>query len=828
MIKTLRCHVAAIGEPLGNTDSKIYNFISFYNIVLFYFLSIVRNPLVIFDISLTTSKLNSFFDFSISGVSFTFCHLNFYLLPFALKQQAKILKLKTTFASLILAISSLKIKCNCMRRSLFVLLFLIVIVGVKGDEGMWMLPLIKQHNIQKMHNMGCALPAEDIYSDSLVSMKDAIVVFGGGCTGVVVSNQGLVFTNHHCGYGAIQKLSTVEHNYLKNGFTAQTLRDELPVPGLTVKFLVSMTDVTERVLKLLPDSLDFNDRAAKQDSVLQIIREEYSKDNDYIVQTKSFYSNNEFYVFVLEEFKDIRLAYTPPSSIGKFGGDTDNWMWPRHTGDFAVFRIYADSLGKPAAFQADNIPYTPQKVIPIASQGYQENDFVMILGNPGSTSRYLTSFGIHNRIHAANQSRIDVRGAKQAVWESFMQADEAIHIAYAGKYAGSSNYWKNSIGMNKAVEKLRILDRKREVEKAFEKQIETMPPYAEKYGNVLPALKRNYELTFPLELTSSYLREALILGVEMPRMAAELKNLVNSNLPIDSIRHQSKEIYKDYVPEVDEATFAVMLQTYRQYVDKKYLPSIYALIDKKFKGDYQRYAHHVYSQSSFTSHDKFCKRLKAKRINLTKDPALQFRAAVDKTLNALNSQAYHVSLDSIQHLNRLFEAGLKTMNLIDLNEAYPDANFTMRMTYGTISGYQPADAVTYNYFTTAEGVLEKEIPNDREFHVPEKLKTAIRQQDFGAYADKTSGKLFVNFLCNTDITGGNSGSPVFNAHGELLGLAFDGNWEAMSGDIIFESELQRTIAVDVRYMLFIMEKIGGAESLVQELRTKSEERRTNQ
>jgi len=694
-----------------------------------------------------------------------------------------------------------------------------MISPVKSDEGMWMLPLIEQLNIKKMHNMGCCFTTEDIYSNTKVSMKDAVVIFDRGCTGVVVSDQGLVFTNHHCGYGAIHKLSTVEHNYLKNGFTAQTLADELPVPGLTVKFLVSITDVTERVSEALPDSLDFNVRAEKQDSVLRLIKDEYSKDNDYIVQVKSFYSDNEFYVFVLNEFKDIRLAYAPPSSIGKYGGNTDNWMWPRHTGDFAVFRIYADSLGNPVTYQADNIPYTPKKVIPIATQGYQENDFVMILGNPGSTSRYLTSYGINNRIHAINQSRIDVRGAKQAVWESFMQTDEAIHIAYADKYAGSSNYWKNSIGMNQSVEKLKIQDRKRMVEKAFEKQIETTPLYAEKYGNVLPALKRNYELTFPLLHASSYLREALVVGVEMPGIASELQSLVNSNLPFDSIRNRSKEIYKDYVPEVDEATFAVMLKTYRQHVDKRFLPSIYQQIDKKFKGDYRQYAQHVYNRSSFTSHDKFCKRLKAKRIDLKNDPALQFHTAVIKTLSELNSHSYYTSLDSIQHLNRMFETGLKAMNLTDPNKRYPDANSTMRMTYGTIGGYQPADAVTYDYFTTAEGVLEKEIPNDREFHVPNELKTAIQQQDFGAYADKTSGKLFVNFLCNTDITGGNSGSPVFNAHGELLGLAFDGNWEAMSGDIIFEPELQRTISVDVRYMLFIMEKIGGAERLINELRT---------
>lgn len=697
------------------------------------------------------------------------------------------------------------------------MLLLTIYTGIKADEGMWMLPLIEKLNMQKMHNMGCTLTAEEIYSEQNISMKDAIIVFGGGCTGVVVSNQGLIFTNHHCGYGAIQELSSVEHNYLKNGFTAAELSDEIPAPGLTVKFLVSITDVTDRVMLALNDVNDNAIIKQKQDSVISVIKTEYNKDNDYLVDVESFYSENEFFVFVMEEFKDVRLAFTPPSSIGKFGGDTDNWMWPRHTGDFSVFRVYADSTGKPAEYAATNIPYVPKKVIPVSTKGYKAGDFAMILGNPGSTSRYITSYGLYNRTEATNRARIDVRGEKQMVWRSFMKDNEAINIAYAGKYARSSNYWKNSIGMNKAIQKLGIMERKKAAELDFAKWVNESPERITKYGQVLPVLERNYKSSFPYRHAMGYLREALLTGVEMPRIAGDLEKLMLQGIAKDSIMKRAEEKYKDYYAEVDAATFAVMLETYRKYVDKKFLPAIYKDIDTKFKGNYTNYTQFVFQKSGFSDLEKFSKRLKSKKINLKNDPALVFLHAVNEMLNKLDDDNYANSRDSIQFAARLLEAGLKEINLAKGMKRYPDANFTMRMTYGSIDGYEPADAVTFNYFTTTKGILEKEIPGDMEFDVPDKLKEAINNRDFGNYADAETGELIVNFLSNNDITGGNSGSPIFNAHGELLGLAFDGNWEAMSGDIVFEPELQRTINVDVRYMLFIMDKIGEADRLLREI-----------
>lgn len=704
-----------------------------------------------------------------------------------------------------------------MKKITLLMLSLTIYTGIKADEGMWMLPLIEKLNIQKMHNMGFALTAEEIYSEQSISMKDAVIVFGGGCTGVVVSGQGLIFTNHHCGYGAIQELSSVEHNYLKNGFTAKELSDEIPAPGLTVKFLVSITDVTNRVMSVLTGVNDHTIIKEKQDSVTKVIKEEFSKDNDYLVEVESFYSDNEFYVFVMEEFKDVRLAFTPPSSIGKFGGDTDNWMWPRHTGDFSVFRVYADSTGKPAEYAENNIPYMPKKVIPVSTKGYKAGDFAMIMGNPGSTSRYITSYGLYSRTEATNRARIDIRGEKQTVWRSFMKENEAINIAYAGKYARSSNYWKNSIGMNKAIQKLGIMERKKTAELDFAKWVNESPERITNYGQVLPVLERNYKTSFPTRHAMSYLREALLSGVEMPRIAGELEKLLSQNIATDSILKSAKEKYEDYYAEVDVATFAVMLETYRKYVSKTYLPTIYRDIDTKFKGDYTRYAQSVFQKSGFSDLDKFSKKLKAKKINLKNDPALIYLHAVENLLNKLDDDNYAKSRDSIDYATRLLEAGLKEINLAKGTKRYPDANFTMRMTYGSIGGYEPADAVTYNYYTTTKGILEKEISGDMEFDVPARLKETIDKRDFGTYADSETGELIVNFLSNNDITGGNSGSPIFNAKGELLGLAFDGNWEAMSGDIVFEPELQRTINVDVRYMLFIMDKIGGANRLLREI-----------
>ena len=707
-----------------------------------------------------------------------------------------------------------------MKKLLLVMLATISIFAARADEGMWMLPLIEKLNIQKMMGMGCTMKAEDIYSDKNVSLKDAVIVFGNGCTGVAVSGQGLVFTNHHCGFDAIQKLSSVEHNYLKDGFTAEKLEDELPAKGLTVKFLVSITDVSDRVNSLLPISLTGSKRTAKQDSILGVIKKEFSKDNNYIVNVKPFYANNEFYVFVFEEFKDVRLAYTPPSSIGKFGGDTDNWMWPRHTGDFSVFRVYSDKDGKAVDYSKDNVPYTPKRFAAISNKGYQPGDFSMIMGNPGTTTRYLTSWAVENRLHNVNQARIDVRGAKQDVWKRYMRTDEAINIAYASKFARSSNYWKNSIGMNKAVAQLGVVDRKKTEQNEFAAWVNASESRKVVYGNVLTDIETGYAKIGPVNHALNFLVESLLSGIEMPGIASRIVKLTENKFNKDSVLMKADNFYKDYYPEVDQATFAVMLVEYRKAVKPEYLPALYTVIDKKFKGDYKKYAEFIYSKSVFTSKEKLAKALSKKTVNLLNDPAVLYHREVMGLLTGLQTPDFKASAEKISDATRLLEAGLKEIAAEKGTARYPDANFTMRLTYGKIGGYKPADAVDYSYYTTTEGILQKEKPGDEEFDVPQKLKSAIVNKDYANYIDAKTGKMHVAFLSNNDITGGNSGSPIFNAQGELIGLAFDGNWEAMSGDIVFEPDLQRTINVDIRYVLFVMDKVGNAQRLINELSIK--------
>jgi len=707
-----------------------------------------------------------------------------------------------------------------MKKLFIVLLSISLFAGLKADEGMWMLPLIQKLNIQKMSGMGLTMTAEDIYSDKNVSLKDAVVIFGNGCTGVMVSNQGLVFTNHHCGFEAIQQHSTVEHNYLKDGFTAEKISDEIPSPGLSVKFLVKIQDVTERIISQVPETLLGKNRIDKQDSIIKVIQKETEKGNAYSAKVRSFYSGNEFYLFVYEEFTDVRFAFAPPTSIGKFGGDTDNWMWPRHTGDFSVFRVYSDKNGKPAKYSKDNVPYTPKRFAAISNQGYVPGDYTMILGNPGTTTRYLSSWGVNNRMKASNQARIDVRGAKQDVWHSFMRVDEAINIAYASKFARSSNYWKNSIGMNKAITKLGTIHEKQEQEKAFSTWVNASPDRQAKYKDVLKTLKDGYAKTYPYSRAMTYLMESLLNGVEMPRIASQVARLTGKNLPQDSLLIQTAEIYKDYYPAVDQATLAAMLDIYKKSVDADALPECYTVIEHKFKGDYTRYAKYMFDKSDFTSLDKITKAIKNKKTDFSKDPAIIFSHEVRRTMDNFRNDEYTRTFEQIRDAERLFESGIKAMAAESGKPMYPDANSTMRLTYGKVGGYKPADAVDYKYYTTTKGILEKEVPGDEEFDVSPKLKKAILENNYGAYLDQKTGEMHVAFLSNNDITGGNSGSPIFNAKGELLGLAFDGNWEAMSGDIVFEPDLQRTINVDVRYIMFVMDKIGGAKRLVDELNIK--------
>lgn len=706
-----------------------------------------------------------------------------------------------------------------MKKLTIILISLVLTIGAHADEGMWMLPLVEKLNIQKMQGMGLTMTAEEIYSDNNTSLKDAVVIFGGGCTGVMVSPAGLLFTNHHCGYSAIQQLSSVEHNYLKDGFTAAELSNELPCKGLSVTFLVKVEDVTQRVLEKA-GNLTGKERRTALEAIFETIKKEAKGDTNYTAQVRSFYSENEFYLFVYERFNDVRLAYTPPSSIGKFGGETDNWMYPRHTGDFSVFRVYADKDGKPAEYSEKNIPFVPKRFAAVSNAGMSEGDYAMILGNPGSTDRYATSYAIKNRVKNGNSARIEMRGVKQDVWRKFMRADEAINIAYANKFAGSSNYWKNSIGMNNAIKNLNVVAEKEKQEAEFSKWINSNADRKLKYNRVLPDLKRDYELLDKNQHALEFLRESLMAGVELPRIATGALTRIDTKLPVDSNLTKVTGMYKDYYPEVDKVAFAALLEAYRKSVNAEYLPGIYKTIDKKFKGNYAGFANDFFAKSVFTSPDKLSKALKKKKFDFSKDPAILFSKDIQKKMTELRTSEYDKALENIDLNKRLYEAALKEWAAEKKEPMYPDANFTMRLTYGQVLGYKPADGVNYDFYTTTKGVMEKEDAENPEFIVSEKLKEAIEKGDYSRYIDAKTGKMHVAFISTNDITGGNSGSPVFNAKGEVIGLAFDGNWEAMSGDIIFEPNLQRTISVDIRYVLFVMEKVGGADRLIRELTIK--------
>ncbi|WP_088655981.1 S46 family peptidase [Geofilum rhodophaeum] len=707
--------------------------------------------------------------------------------------------------------------------SLSLLLLLINLSKAKADEGMWLLPLLQQLNIETMNEMGLELSAEELFSINQSSLKDAIVIFGGGCTGEMISDQGLLLTNHHCGYGQIQELSTLENNYLDNGFWAASKEEELPAPGLKVTFMRHMEDVTNRVLEGVAEDMDHETRQKAIRANIDSITKAAAEGNDYEHLVRDYFAGNQYFLISYEEFTDVRFVGAPPSSIGKFGYDTDNWMWPRHTGDFSIFRVYAGHDGKPADYSPDNIPYQPLHHLPVSLQGVEMDDFAMTLGFPGSTQRYLPSWGIQERMNIFNQTLITVRGEKQDIWAEDMAASDKVRLQYATKFSRSSNYWKNSIGMNRGLEALDVLSQKRELEARFAEWAESSAANQERYGKVLATVKEAYTSRAPQYKASNYLRETLVNGTEIYRFAGGAKILENAleaghQTAIDSavseLRSAGEVFFKDYSAPTDQKVLAAMLARYAQDIENRFWPDFYTEVNKKYQGDYQKYAEKLFEKSLFTSQAAFEAFLaKPSLKKLRKDPAYQAGRSVRKQYNKLlgmNREAQQ----QIDNASRLFIAGLMEMQPDKV--FYPDANFTMRLSYGTVGDYEPRDAVRYKHYTTLQGVMEKEDPDNFEFFVPERLKELHATTDYGRYGDK-DGSLWVNFTTNNDITGGNSGSPVINGKGQLIGLAFDGNWEAMSGDIAFEPELQKCINVDIRYVLFIIDKYAGASHLIDEM-----------
>jgi hypothetical protein len=701
---------------------------------------------------------------------------------------------------------------------------LIFSISAKADEGMWLLPLLQKLNIGKMTELGLKLSAEDIYSVNHSSVKDAILIFGGGCTAEVVSPQGLVLTNHHCGYGSIQSHSTVEHDYLTDGFWAMSKAEELPTPNLSVTFLEYIEDVSARINAKLNDGMTEAERAIAIRDESQKIQSEVKTDQFKSARVTSFYAGNQFFLLVYTRYGDVRLVGAPPSSVGKFGADTDNWMWPRQTGDFSVFRVYMSPDGKPAAYNKDNVPLKPKHYLPVSVKGVQEGDFTMIMGYPGRTTRYRTSFEVEEDLKYLHPNRIKIRNAKQEIILEDMLADPKVKIQYASKYSGSTNYYKKSIGESAGLKRLKVADRKRDLEAQFTKWIAQDPGLQKKYGEALSLIKNALDARAPFINASQYYQESFQGGSEIMGLAGQLGGAIAGMIKNEKDPAKLKEqtgnlkknlagFFKDYNKPTDEKVTAAMFGVFGKDVPAEFKPDVYALIDKKFKGSTAAFAAKMFETSIFCDLAKLEAFLDNPTMKvLEKDLAYIASNSINKKSGDLRTELGKYSAD-LARGQRLWLDGL--MNMQKDNIFYPDANSTMRLTYGQVKSYDPIDAVHYKYFTTLDGMMQKEVPGDWEFDVPAKLKKLWEAKDYGIYGE--GGVMKIGFISNNDITGGNSGSPVLSAKGELLGLAFDGNWEALSGDVAFEPDLQRTISVDIRYVLFIMDKYAGAKHLVDEM-----------
>ena len=698
--------------------------------------------------------------------------------------------------------------------------------AAQADEGMWLLQLMKQQNsIDMMKKQGLKLEADDLYNPNGVSLKDAVGIFGGGCTGEIISPEGLILTNHHCGYASIQQHSSVEHDYLTDGFWAMSRAEELPTPGLKFRFVHRIVDITDLVnAKVKAGEVD-EYTAMTSPFLHKIAQEELAKSDlngkpGIVAQALPFYAGNQFYLIYYKVYSDVRMVAAPPSSIGKFGGETDNWMWPRHTGDFSIFRIYADKNGEPADYSADNVPLKTPKYLPISIKGLNEGDYAMIMGFPGSTERYLTQSEVRQMMTAQNQAMIDMRTVYLDVLKKFMAKDDRIRIQYANKFAGSSNYWKNSIGMNKAIVDNDVLGTKAEQERRFAEFAKGKP----EYEGVVEKIDAIVEKATPILRRLMYLNEGLNRTIEfgcppavMDKIKEALETKNDSLLEVGKKQLEAayENIYnKDYSPMVDEAVVIAMLPALTQALKPEELPDFHYIIEKEYKGNAGTFIKEMFNNSILSSRENLDRFLKKPTVKAIENDlaTLYSRSKLAKLQETAQELAQ--ATEGLELLHKAYIRGLNEMKLP--TPSYPDANFTIRLTYGNVKSYDPKDGVHYKYFTTTDGILEKEDPENPEFVVPAKLKELIQKKDFGRYA-MADGTMPVCFLTTNDITGGNSGSPVIDGEGNLIGCAFDGNWESLSGDINFDNNLQRCIALDIRYMLFILDKLGGCKHLIDEM-----------
>lgn len=702
-------------------------------------------------------------------------------------------------------------------------------LSLRADEGMWLPMLLERLNYVDMQKMGLHLTADELYSINHSSLKDAIVGLGNGsqpggffCTAEVVSDQGLLFTNHHCGFDAIQKHSEIGHDYLTDGFWAMSKEEELPNEDMSATFFIRMEDVTDSIIPFLSDTMSVSGRSAKVREISSRLKKNADPEKKYYVTVTSFFSGNEYYLFVYKVYTDVRLVGAPPSAIGKFGGDTDNWMWPRHTGDFSILRVYTAPDGSPANYSKDNIPLKPNYHLPVSLNGVTEGDFTMVWGYPGSTDRYLCSYGVDFQIKYFDPNIVRLLGEQLSIWKADMDADREVGIKYASKYAGEANGWKYYLGEEKGLKKLNVKEQKEAIEAKFTQWVSQDRTREEKYGNVLKNLEEGYGKigsTFgPFILAALGANAPEILG--FAQTFGQLAGLLESKdktgaieETVNELRESAKEHFKDYNAPTDQKVFARMMEIYSKEMPVDKQPQGFKDLAAKYKGDFSKMAADFYKNSPFSSLEKTNALLdKPSYKTISKDPAYKLSKDLMGTMMTMSGE-YRAANQEISKNERLFVAGLREMQPDKI--FYPDANSTMRFTYGSVQPYKGADAVYYDYVTHLSGVIAKEDPTNEEFIVPAKLKELYEKKDFGRYG--SGDDLVTCFLTNNDITGGNSGSPVINGNGELIGLAFDGNWESMSGNIAYEPKLQRCICVDIRYVLFIIDKFAGAHNLIDEL-----------
>lgn len=705
-----------------------------------------------------------------------------------------------------------------MRKLLLSITLLFCMIYAKADEGMWLPYNLSNQSLYEMQQLGCKLSAEQIFSLNQPSLKDAIVQFGGGCTGELISPEGLLLTNHHCGLSYVQKHATVEHDYLTDGFWALNKDEELPNQGLTVSFLAMVEDVTEAVLK---DVVDEDTREDVINNNIKEIIKERKGDRNVEIEIVPFYSGNQYILFEYDVYEDVRLVCCPPWGIGKYGADTDNWTWPRHKGDFNIFRVYTDKDGKPAKYSEDNVPMKSKHYLPINIKGVKQGDYAMILGYPGSTDRYSTSYTVKNIVDFEGPSIVNCRTAKLNEYRKHMDADPEVFIKYASKQASVSNYWKYYIGQVKQLKRNHVYERRLEQENAFREWVAADKARQAEYGAIWTDIEKKWAMMGEIQNAFVYLREAGWNGGEAVSFSRRFKK-VNDMIKVkedkekisqnvESIRKASDTFFKDYDMALDKDVTIALLNLFYNDIEN-YVPDMVATIGEKNNGDFTAWVEEAFQKSIFTDKERMEKWFnKPKRLD--KDPIYALAMSfVNEYFDVYD--IYERANITGNYGERLYMKGL--MEMQTERNFYPDANFTMRLTYGTVEPYKGADAVNYNYFTTMDGVMAKYIPGNWEFDIPQDVLTLYENRDYGRYADE-NGQLIVNFITTNDITGGNSGSPVINGEGELIGLAFDGNWEAMSGDIMFEKNVQRTICMDARYLLWCIEKVGKATNIINEL-----------